>query len=56
MAETIRQAWEDADLRIATAKAGRQFALRAGGEPELYKRIIDVITRWYELTPEVPPG
>jgi glycosyltransferase involved in cell wall biosynthesis len=43
MAETIRRAWEDSDLRRATAAAGRQFALHAGAEPQLYQRIIDEI-------------
>jgi glycosyltransferase involved in cell wall biosynthesis len=43
LAETIRRAWKDSDLRRATATAGRQFALQAGAEPELYQRIIDEI-------------
>ena len=41
MAETIRRAWEDPALRLATAAAGRRFALHAGAEPELYQRIVD---------------
>ncbi len=43
MAEMIRRAWDDSDLRRATAAAGRRFALQAGAEPELYQRIIDEI-------------
>lgn len=44
MAEAIRRAWEDSALRRATAAAGRRFALQAGGEPQLYQRIIDEVT------------
>jgi glycosyltransferase involved in cell wall biosynthesis len=44
MAETIRRAWEDSDLRQSTAGAGRRFALQAGAEPELYQRIIDEVS------------
>lgn len=51
MAETIRRAWDDSALRRATAAAGRQYALQAGGEPELYQRIIDEITRWEQNHP-----
>ncbi len=43
MAEMIRRAWDDSDLRRATAAAGRRFALQAGAEPELYQRIIDEV-------------
>lgn len=43
MAETIRRAWDDSDLRQSTAEAGRRFALQAGAEPELYQRIIDEV-------------
>ena len=43
MAETIRGAWEDPALRLATAAAGRRFALHAGAEPELYQRIVDEV-------------
>ncbi len=47
MAETIRRAWDDSALRRSTAAVGRQYALQAGGEPELYQRIIDEVTRWH---------
>jgi glycosyltransferase involved in cell wall biosynthesis len=54
MAETIRRAWDDSALRRATAAIGRQYALQAGGEPELYQRIIDEVARWTELEAKVP--
>jgi glycosyltransferase involved in cell wall biosynthesis len=44
LAETIRRAWDDSDLRRSTAAAGHRFALQAGAEPELYERIIDDVT------------
>jgi glycosyltransferase involved in cell wall biosynthesis len=43
MAETIRRAWDDSDLRRATAASGRGFALQVGAEPELYQRIIEEV-------------
>jgi glycosyltransferase involved in cell wall biosynthesis len=43
MSEAIRRAWDDSALRLATAAAGRRFALQAGAEPELYQRIIDEV-------------
>lgn len=46
LAAVIRQAWEDDTLRKKTAAAGQQFAIRQGGEPELYQRIIDRIAQW----------
>ena len=47
MAEAIQRAWEDSDLRRATAAAGRRFALQAGAEPQLYQRIIDEVALWF---------
>jgi len=43
LAETIRRAWDDSDLRRATGASGHRFALQAGAEPELYQRIIDEV-------------
>jgi len=48
LAEKIRRAWEDQALRDSTAAAGHAYALQAGGEPELYQRIIDQVAAWYE--------
>jgi glycosyltransferase involved in cell wall biosynthesis len=56
MAEAIRRAWDDSALRRATAAAGRQFALQAGAEPELYQRIIDEVTGWDEVALRFPAG
>lgn len=46
LARMIRQAWEDDLLRTRTAAAGHAFAVQAGGERELYARIIDRVTAW----------
>ena len=56
MAEAIRRAWEDSALRRTTAAAGHRFALQAGGEPELYQRIIDEVTGWDEIARRLPTG
>jgi glycosyltransferase involved in cell wall biosynthesis len=47
LADVIRRAWEDDKLRATTAAAGWNYALRAGGEPELYQRIIDQVAGWF---------
>ncbi len=47
LAEMIRRAWIDGELRSRTAAAGRRCALSFGGEPELYQRIIDKVVSWY---------
>jgi glycosyltransferase involved in cell wall biosynthesis len=51
LAVAIRRAWEDDSLRLRTAQAGRAYALQAGGEQELYQRIIDVIVSWQCTSP-----
>jgi glycosyltransferase involved in cell wall biosynthesis len=45
--EMIRRAWEYQALRDSTAAAGHAYALEAGGERELYQRIIDQLVAWY---------
>ncbi len=52
LAAAIGRAWEDDDLRLRTGRAGRIYALKAGGEPELYQRIIDCTVMWYRLEGE----
>lgn len=47
LAEAIRRVWEDDDLRTRVANAGRQYAMAAGGEQELYQRIIQTVVDWY---------
>ena len=47
LAAAIQGAWEDNDLRLRTAHAGLQYALRIGGESDLYQRIIDQSVLWY---------
>ena len=39
--EMIGRAWDDQVLRDSTAAAGHAYAVKAGGERELYQRIID---------------
>jgi glycosyltransferase involved in cell wall biosynthesis len=56
MAEVIRRAWGDSALRRRTAAAGRRFALQAGGEPELYQRIINEVTGRDEVARRIPAG
>jgi glycosyltransferase involved in cell wall biosynthesis len=47
LAAAIKRAWEDNELRLRTGHAGRLYAEKAGGEPELYQRIIDLTMLWY---------
>lgn len=49
LAQTIRHAWEDDEARTRTGAAGRRFALAAGGEQELYQRVIECVVSWYEV-------
>lgn len=46
LAEAIRTAWTDEALRVRTAMAGHAYAVHAGGERELYARIIDQVVAW----------
>lgn len=41
LADAIRRAWEDRDLRERTAGAGRRYAESCGGEPELRQRVLE---------------
>ena len=47
LSEVIRRAWEDDNLRSRTAANGFEYARQAGGEPELYQRVIDQLAAWY---------
>jgi glycosyltransferase involved in cell wall biosynthesis len=47
LADVIRRAWEDDGLRSRTAANGFRYARQAGGEPELYQRIIDQVAAWF---------
>ena len=42
LADAIRRAWEDDDLRQQTADAGRRYADRVGGESRLLSNIVNV--------------
>ncbi len=41
LAAAIRSVWEDTELRRKTADAGFRYAKAAGGEQQLYQRILD---------------
>jgi glycosyltransferase involved in cell wall biosynthesis len=47
LANVIRRAWEDDTLRLHTAAAGHRYAVEAGGEPQLYQRIVDRVEAWF---------
>src|SRR5581483_61876 len=49
LAAAIRQVWEDDALRERIVAAGRSYARKAGGEQDLYRRVIECIVNWYEL-------
>jgi glycosyltransferase involved in cell wall biosynthesis len=51
LAEMIKRAWNDKELREKTAAAGYRCALALGGEAELAQRIIDQAVRWYGQYP-----
>lgn len=48
LAEMIRRAWEDDELRRTTAKRGYEYAVKAGGRDELYQRVIDALGQWLQ--------
>ncbi len=48
LAEMIRLAWEDDELRRATAMRAYEYALKAGGRDELFQRVIDSAALWYQ--------
>jgi glycosyltransferase involved in cell wall biosynthesis len=54
LADTIRRAWEDRELRERTAEVGRQYAEACGGEPELRQRVLDRALE--NLAPKAHPG
>ena len=41
LAEAIRRAWENDELRLRTALAGQRYSESCGGEPELRQRVLD---------------
>ncbi|MGB2635577.1 MAG: glycosyltransferase [Candidatus Acidiferrum sp.] len=47
LAQVIRRAWEDDELRQRTAAAGQRLAKSLGGEKELYQRIVDAVVEWF---------
>lgn len=46
LARMISKAWEDDALRVRTATSGYHFAVHAGGEQQLYGRIIEQLLAW----------
>jgi glycosyltransferase involved in cell wall biosynthesis len=55
LAKAIQRVWEDEALRSKTGHAGRVYALKAGGETELYQRIVDRIVLWYRRKESLLP-
>ena len=55
LAAAIKRAWEDEALRLKTGHAGHVYALKAGGETELYQRIIDQTVLWYRRKKSLLP-
>jgi glycosyltransferase involved in cell wall biosynthesis len=47
LAQAIRKAWEDRDLRTQTAACGYDYAVSLGGERQLYQRILENIATWH---------
>jgi len=47
LAEQIRLAWKDDELRRRTAQFGHRYVLGLGGEPEFHQRIIDCVAGWH---------
>lgn len=45
LAQAIDRAWNDDALRVRTAASGWTYAQRCGGESDLYRRVIDTVTR-----------
>ena len=45
LANAIQTAWDDDRLRREKAEAGLAYAVKAGGEKELYQRIIDCVAK-----------
>lgn len=41
LAQMIRRAWSDDELRLRTAETGRLYSESCGGEPELRQRVLD---------------
>lgn len=47
LATAIRQVWEDDALRERIATAGQAYARQAGGEQDLYRRVVECVVDWY---------
>lgn len=45
----IIRAWSDEELRSKTASAGYRYAQQAGGETEMFARIIDQVVKWADV-------
>ena len=56
LAAAIGRAWDDDTLRAKVARAGYQYAVKAGGEQELYQRIIDQLALWYRQGRRLSPA
>lgn len=54
LAALIQRAWENEPLRRETARKGYAYAQQAGGEAELYRRVIDTVLSRSEGRPGEP--
>ena len=50
LANALREAWSDDDLRLGTARAGWEYALWCGSEQEFNRRVIDAVVKWRATT------
>jgi glycosyltransferase involved in cell wall biosynthesis len=48
LARAIGQVWDDDALRARVAQAGYRYAVAAGGEQDLFQRIIEQVVSWYQ--------
>jgi len=49
LARAIAQVWDDDALRLTVAQAGYNYAVAAGGERDLFQRIIEQVVSWHQM-------
>ena len=48
LADAIKRYWEDDKMREQVALAGHRYALEAGGDQDLFQRVIESVVSWYQ--------
>jgi len=48
LANAITQYWQDDKMRQRVASAGHRYALEAGGDLDLFQRVIESVVSWYQ--------